>query len=301
MKIAFTASDLDTAKPAESQLVIQAPPLGDLDFELLAGDTIPGEVGSLKRADHPNGLTVFAKELPIDFPRLAEDSLSIFESLFDALGALKLYRMWTYIPKINEGEGDSENYRRFCIGRSQAYEKQYHEQSESVMASGTCVGCHGDKLFVIAIAGEAAPQHFENPRQVPAYRYPRRYGPRSPSFARGTAVDLGNIHYRFISGTASVLGHESIGVGDLQKQLSVTCQNLDAMVASTAPKRAPLETLSQGKVYLRDPSYFPEAQAFLRERFPDWEPTLVYLHSDICRKDLMLEIELTLTDRFKKL
>lgn len=298
MRISFTASDTQKARDLDTQLLVQAPPLGKLHSELLSSEvTFSGE-SYFKRWENSNGLTVFIKEIPIHFQSLSSDSQTLFDNLFDQLGSLYLYRMWTYIPNINDGEGDLENYRCFCLGRAQAYEKRYHELSESVMASGTCVGCHGNKLVVVAVAGKAKPHHFENPKQVPAYRYPRRYGPRSPSFSRATAVDLGDKHYRFISGTASVLGHESVGVGDLAKQLSVTCDNLESMVAQTAPQNDPLKTEVQGKVYLRDPNDYEEAQSFLKQRFQNWEPSLVYLHSDICRKDLMLEIELTLIDSF---
>jgi len=40
----------------------------------------------------------------------------------------------------------------------------------------------------VLAASRAEPTALENPRQTSAYRYPRRYGPRSPAFARATLL-----------------------------------------------------------------------------------------------------------------
>ena len=47
-------------------------------------------------------------------------------------------KIWNYIPGINEGEGDDECYRQFCIGRAEALAAGYGEQPP--MPAATAIG-----------------------------------------------------------------------------------------------------------------------------------------------------------------
>src|SRR5262249_47283082 len=44
-----------------------------------------------------------------------------YESLFRAAGDFHLVRVWNHIAGLNDGDGDAERYRRFCIGRHDAF------------------------------------------------------------------------------------------------------------------------------------------------------------------------------------
>src|SRR5213592_4675955 len=44
-----------------------------------------------------------------------------YEALFRAAGDFRLIRVWNHIAGLNDGEGDAERYRRFCIGRHDAF------------------------------------------------------------------------------------------------------------------------------------------------------------------------------------
>jgi chorismate lyase/3-hydroxybenzoate synthase len=129
--------------------------------------------------------------------------------------------------------------------------------------------------------------HVENPNQQSAYAYPRIYGPKSPSFARATACpDLG---LTFISGTASITGHATRHHDDVVAQLGLTLDNIETLVAHIGAK----EQLSLGrpllKVYIRQPEDYPLIRQQLEARLPLAE--CIYLQADICRADLLLEIE----------
>ncbi|MDQ8186371.1 hypothetical protein [Pelagicoccus sp. SDUM812002] len=239
-------------------------------------------------------------------PVADKDILTLSESIYDELFELTreayLFRIWNYIPHINSGDGDQERYRKFCAGRSQSFHNAFGENEIAYMPAGTCVGNDSDYLTILFIAADSRPDHHENPNQTPAYRYPRQYGPKSPSFARATTGTINGAHHRYISGTAAVLGHESQAIGDLAGQIEITCDNLERIAAQTlvgTDYQAAEQTLLSGKVYLRHPEHYTEAKALLQRRFPQFADKFIYLRSDICRHDLLVEIELAFIDPIK--
>ena len=110
----------------------------------------------------------------------------MFLTLAARLGQPHLIRAWNYLPAINDGSGDRERYRRFCLGRARALEAA--DVSGQSLCAGTAIGGEEPMLRIYGLFGTRPGVNIENPRQISAYRYPRCYGPRSPSFARATAV-----------------------------------------------------------------------------------------------------------------
>lgn len=239
----------------------------------------------------------------VDDSALSDAARALYDELFCLTRGSYLYRIWNYIPKLNSGEGDEERYRQFSFGRSCSFRQEFGENDTSRMPAGTCVGIQGEQMAICFLSGITTPDHHENPNQIPAYRYPRQYGPKSPSFARATSVSVLPHHYRFISGTAAVTGHESMGVGDLEKQIRITCDNID-QIANQTQELSEFsdddQSLYACKVYLRHANDYPTARRLLQNRFPQIEEQFVYLQSDICRKELLIEIELSYRDSVRQ-
>ena len=74
----------------------------------------------------------------------------------------------------------------------------------------------------------------ENPRQVSAYHYSRRFGAIPPCFARATLLTCGGEPLLIVGGTASVVGEESRHIGDLHGQTQETFRNLASVVAAAS-------------------------------------------------------------------
>lgn len=206
-----------------------------------------------------------------------------------------LVRVWNYLPGINEGGGDFERYRRFNAGRARAFEDRFGATAaESLFCASSAVGTPGARLGTAFLATRAPALHLENRRQVPAARYPRRYGPRAPSFSRATLVSGPAGAALFVSGTASIVGHETVHPGSLERQIDETLRNLDAVIEEArrlAPWRIPaLHGFAQVKVYLRYAGQADAARARLAARLPGGDAT-IFLEADICRADLLVEIE----------
>ena len=220
----------------------------------------------------------------------------LYRGLFEAAAGLHLYRLWTYVPRINALTGGLENYRLFCRGRSLAFEERFGAAFQRVLPASSAVGSAAGPLAVGFLAGNAVPRHFENPRQVPAWKYPAQYGPRPPSFSRATSMASEDGVRIFVSGTAAIRGHASVADG-LDGQLNCTLENL-CLVGESAGAGPDLGGSSGWrrvfKVYLRHPADLPAAKARLDSCLVRPEDTVSYLRADICRADLLVEIEATL-------
>lgn len=221
----------------------------------------------------------------------------LYEMLFAALGGLNLCRVWHFVPHINEtGAGGLENYRAFCHGRSVAFEAQFGVDFRRCLPSASAVGTEGKRLTIVFAACADEPKHFENPQQVPAYDYPKKHGPRPPSFSRATMVPAGGKADVFISGTAAIEGHETVAPGDTEGQIGRTIHNLRTI--SQVSGMGDDLGLSRGgerhfKVYLRKQTDLAVVKSSLEQVFFAAADKVSYLRSDICRKELNLEIEAT--------
>jgi len=190
-----------------------------------------------------------------------------------------LLRIWNHVRDVNHGEGDEERYRRLWAGRHDAFAAAGWGKDRLPAASA--IGIREHRLVIYYLASARPGTHFENPRQVSAYDYPRQYGRRSPSFARATVFG-GRV---FIAGTSSIVGHESMHRGDVHAQLRETLANIDLIAKSAGSS---LGDLTHLKLYLRNASDIAIADA-LREAMP--HASLLVLQADICRQELLLEIE----------
>lgn len=208
-------------------------------------------------------------------------------------GCRHLLRAWNYLPAINRGEGDAERYRRFCLGRAAALEKAGYRDGE--LCAGTAIGGDEPRLRIYLLCAPEPGINIENPRQVSAYRYPRRYGPRSPSFARATAVaGPGESTLLMTSGTASVVGHRTVHPDDVDAQLEEVIRNLETLLSESArklgrPGLAEFDASSLLRVYVRQAGDWPAIDRRLRQRWPGVR--LAGLRGDVCRSDLLVEIE----------
>ncbi|MDD2705906.1 MAG: hypothetical protein PHU07_11325 [Acidocella sp.] len=204
--------------------------------------------------------------------------VSIFDFL-DEAGFAAPVRFWNYLTAITQDDGGLERYRRFNVGRHRAFTARLRQPLPPA-ASG--VGGHHGASVIYFLAAHEPARTVENPRQVSAFAYPPVYGPRSPSFSRASIHARGGL---FISGTASIVGHESRHIGDLHGQIAETIENLralmDAMAAS--PQWA-------FKTYLHNPADREAADRALVAAFGPGCPR-IYLHGDICRAELLVEIE----------
>ena len=216
-------------------------------------------------------------------------------SLLDRHGYPDLLRIWNFIPNINSVSHGLEHYRQFNMGRQDAFLAHGRLLSNKNIPAASALGSVGGPLVVYFLAGRHKSVPVENPRQTSAYHYPPEYGPSSPTFSRAGWIDLGQQKVLFISGTASIIGHQTRHAGDVAAQTRESMANIAAVIAEThrvagAPAYA-LNDLSY-KVYLRHITDLPLIRAELDLLIAPSTPVF-YLQADICRQDLLVEIEAT--------
>lgn len=217
-----------------------------------------------------------------------------------SLGYSKIARVWNYIHRINEDNAENlEVYKDFVRGRAEAFE-QYHIPKAELPAATVIGSLGGGIVFYFLASRSGVRVNIENPRQVAAYEYPRQYGPKSPGFARATYLaPTGSDEESaqiYISGTASVLGHETVYEGDAGKQCQVALENIQHLISASNLSAYgisggyELTDLRNIKVYVRHREDMETVREMCAEALsPD--AAIMYLNLDICRSDLLMELE----------
>ncbi len=273
--------------------------------------------GDLNLSFNEDVLFGFIQLNETDYDSLVEATEAAYQQI---LGELEqsdykyLLRIWNYFPSINAEVSGLERYRQFCLGRQNALDK--FGNFPYAPPAATAIGTANGDLQVYFIAARDAGIQLENPRQVSAFLYPRQYGEVSPAFSRATykqwsngdsigasingdvgMIGLKNTEHLYISGTASIIGHETQHAGKVSEQLHETLNNVEALIEHAHQTLdLSIQTLAQAtyfKVYLRDISYLSAAKKVLEQRVlsEKAKPAILYLQGDVCRSDLLVEIE----------
>lgn len=267
------------------------------------------------QSDEP-GLTVRASNLltlvtvrqpaaaldPAAFEACTRDAYATIARRLRGARAPHAVRFWNYIPDIHRpcgqnSSGGLDRYMCFNAGRFAACSDWFGgpDTFDRLLATGSGVGHAGPDLVIHALATFAPGIAVENPRQVPAYRYSRRFGPRPPCFARATVVrPEGAAPLVLVGGTASIRGEQSMHVGDLGAQTLETFENLASLVRSACGQGADapsgLERFRELRVYHFRESDRDAIAALVGPAFPN-VARVEYLRADLCRPELAVEIE----------
>jgi enamine deaminase RidA (YjgF/YER057c/UK114 family) len=244
----------------------------------------------------------------------------VYPQTLDALGRLRaalaqagssfprVVRTWLYLGGITELEAKAQRYQELNRARSDFYHDiRFH--SASPIPSSSCglypastgIGMAGRGLVLSCMALETRRDDvfllpLENPRQVPAYAYDAKHSSQSPKFSRAVALALGDYVTTWVSGTASIVDSESCYPGDPEKQTEQTIDNIERLIAADnftahglAGAGARLHDLAKIRVYLKRPEDLAKCRAVCERRFG--AVPAIYAVADICRPELLVEIE----------
>jgi chorismate lyase/3-hydroxybenzoate synthase len=212
-----------------------------------------------------------------------------YSEIIDAVQSTKherIAKVWNYLGGINDGDGDLERYRRFSAGRATAFAEK--NIPDSLAPSGTGIGTIQDLgLTIVAIASKHPLELAENPRQISAFTYPQQYGPSSPKFARIGYVTNEKHTLCLVSGTAAIVGHESLHPNEVASQVDETLLNLAALSETGSV----LDASSVSRVYLRNPGDVELVRQKLEGQLGLRADRTAFLHGNICRRELVIEID----------
>lgn len=265
-----------------------------------------GQIGAIRYAHTQNllfGVVTLTEREAAELHALQAATDAAYRQIFTLqhhLGFPHVWRFWNYMAAINDVVDELERYRQFNLGRQAAFESTGRYRAE--FATAACALGFGSAapstgLCIAFIAGKTAPIPIENPRQMRAIDYPEQYGPRSPIFSRAALAPLGDRFVLFISGTASIVGHETLHAGDVQAQTRETLTNIETIVGEanrylrTRGRSVEFSCAELAyRVYLRHPVDAPRVHAEMVQRLGQPIDAL-FLKADVCRQDLLVEIE----------
>ncbi len=243
-----------------------------------------------------------------------------FAQTLDALGRLRatlagagssferVVRTWFYLGGITEPEASVQRYQELNRARTGFYQDIHFNCSSvapnaarGVYPASTGIGMSGNGLVASCMALETQRDDvlllpLENPQQTPAYAYDPQHSNPSPKFSRAVALVLGNYVTTWVSGTASIVHSESCHLGDPEKQTMQTIDNIERLIAADnfashglKGAGARLQDMAKIRVYLKRPEDLAKCRSICERRFG--VVPAVYAVADICRPELLVEIE----------
>jgi len=220
----------------------------------------------------------------------------------------QVLRTWLCLGDIVGPEGPTQRYKELNRARADFYQDitfldEYLPSNVegAIYPASTGIGTGDSDVLMecTALATEredVVVRPLENPRQVSAFDYGTRFGAQSPRFSRAMAVVVAGEAALFVSGTASIVASETVCVGDVEGQTHETIDNIEALISESnlTSSRLPgfgatLEDLALVRVYIKSQADHERVRAICEQRLPALPA--IYAVADVCRPDLLVEIE----------
>jgi len=234
-----------------------------------------------------------------------ENAANTFEGFGGLLGHAgfpvnSIIRQWNYLEDILGFDDDKQRYQEFNNVRSDFYAHHFKETGYPA-ATGIGMNRGGVLIEFVALKSESAhTMPLDNPGQVAAHVYSDKVliGGKfavktTPKFERARYLGVFGKKMIFISGTASIRGEETIGLGDAAKQAEVTIENIRRLysdeVLSQIPDNGIRPQYGHTRVYVKHRKDFKSIKNTVERYFGNL--SAVFILADICRDDLLVEIE----------
>ncbi len=211
-----------------------------------------------------------------------------------------IVRQWNYLEDIIGFEGDKQNYQEFNNVRSLFY-KDYFAKTGFPAATGIGTNRGGVIIEFVALkSNRARSLPVDNPEQIAAHDYSEEVlvgkecvVKTTPKFERARYLELHGKKMIFISGTASIIGEHTIGINDPGKQTEVTLDNIRRLYSEQILANLSNQKLEakygHARVYVKNRKDFAAIKRTFKAQFP--KLSVVYIVADICRPELLVEIE----------
>ena len=250
-----------------------------------------------------------------------EESVGAYARSFDAFAKMRaeveangflfpqVFRTWLYQGHIVLEEGDTQRYKELNRARSDFfYGTRFVEQylpknvslgaiypastgigADDVDIAMSCQTIQTDRKDVFVVP-------LENPNQTPAFDYAEFYSPKSPKFSRACAVSFNDRCSVYVSGTASIVDQKTVFIDDPVGQTNQTLDNIAALISGTNLQKhgvegfdSDLSDLAVARVYVKKAEFLDSVRSVCERRLAD--VPVVYTYADVCRDDLLVEIE----------
>lgn len=232
----------------------------------------------------------------------AEHTFTDLVNLLDQAGMemKHIIRQWNYLEDILGFDGGEQRYQEFNNVRSRFYGDAFLENGYPA-ATGIGMNRGGVIIEFVAVkSDEIISKPVDNPGQISAHRYSEKVlvGEEcvlktTPKFERARYLELQGKKLILISGTASITGEKTIGVGDPVMQTEVTIDNIRRLYSEQVVGMISDEKMEpkygHARVYVKNRKDFAAIRRTFKKHYGNLP--VVYIIADICRTDLLVEIE----------
>lgn len=226
-------------------------------------------------------------------------TLQILEK--EGMNLSDIVRQWNYIPDILDirpiDNKNQQHYQLFNEIRQKYYATTYFNNGyPAATGIGTKNGNFDLDFFAIKSNHTIQLVGLSNPKQQDAYKYDQALllgdassgqSKKTPMFERAKILTTNESSLIFISGTASIIGQDTIGIGDIKYQTEITINNMLELIS----KMENLQTkqFTYIRAYIKEKHHFQTVRAICETHFPD--VPILYLQADVCRDNLLIEME----------
>ena len=269
---------------------------------------------SFLHVDSPGFSCLFSSQYAAKHDTFKENTFETF-GLLDAtmrengFDYSNILRQWNYIENIinleTANDTHLQNYQIFNDLRSIYYEKSDFKKG---YPSATGIGIEHGGCTIEAIAFKEkevnSVKPVTNSLQVDAHSYSKTVligkaieeikRISTPKFERGKYVHLGDVGFLFISGTASIVGEQTVFTDDVAKQTLTTFRNIDHLISMENLNNNKISVVSKPqllnyRVYLKNESDYAIVKSLCDDHYRSGNGFIV--KADICRNNLLVEIE----------
>ena len=211
-----------------------------------------------------------------------------------------IVRQWNYIENILGDNNGRQHYQEFNNVRSGVYGNTFGKKGYPA-ATGIGMNQGGIILEFIAIKSlELVSKPIDNPLQVSAHHYTKDVLAgencmeiEAPKFERARFLELFNKKLVLISGTASILGERTTAVGDPGEQTKITVENIKQLYSpktlNSLTGNSMVPKYGHARVYVKNRKDYSTIKRTFKLYYGNLP--VVYIVADICREDLLVEIE----------
>ncbi len=234
----------------------------------------------------------------------SESAFKQIESIFNCEGFTfsNVVRQWNYIERIVAVEDGHQHYQSFNDVRSEHYCAQsWMDGYPAATGIGTQFGGIVIDLDAVVVKdNEVQIRKIDNDLQVAAHAYSKGVliGDESckttPKFERAKSVSTLNENKVYISGTAAIIGEESLVGVSFDRQIKATMVNVENLICERTLKNSDIRVsqplkLNMLRVYLKHEYDIDGAVEYMQESYGEIPAS--YLLGDVCRDELLVEIE----------
>jgi len=238
-------------------------------------------------------------------------AFTLMEKILNAenLNFSNIVRQWNFIENITHIPDKRQNYQHYQIFND--VRSDYYNKSKFIHGYPSATGIGTDICGVIInfIAISAAKNMkivtVMNPGQIDAHKYSqkvlvgngvyKREDKSSPKFERGKLVRTDEGTKIYISGTAAIIGENTVFPTDVEKQTLTTINNIKKLVEGESVSKSddiqPVEKSNYSYVrsYVKHKKDIDIVKRLCEKHLRS--ECFQYLISDICRDNLLVEIE----------